>query len=67
MSGSEFSNVIQINGQKNIEMIFYLKRSLGCVLYEMKNLDFAFPNGQKNNPDLPDLKKSGIFKSVLEK
>jgi hypothetical protein len=43
------------------------KRSLGCVLYELVYLKFAFPKGQRDNPPLPDLRDSGQFSTILSK
>ena len=45
----------------------FLKRSLGCVLYEMIFLDFAFKNGQGSDPDIPSLSGARGFVKVLRK
>ena len=42
-------------------------RSLGCVLYELKYLKVAFPQGQDgNSTPIPDLGNMGPFLGVLQ-
>ena len=44
------------------------ERSLGCVLYELKFLTVAFPEGQRNDPPIPtEVSSCGIFSSILSK
>ena len=46
--------------------MFFLLRSLGCVLYELIFLDFAFPGG-KRKTELPSFLNSGRFAEILPK
>ena len=42
-------------------------RSLGCVLYELIFLEVAFPQGQRDDPPIPNFAESGLFLEVLSK
>ena len=42
-------------------------RSLGCVLYELKTLEMAFPQGQRDFPKMADFKDLGHFSGVISK
>lgn len=44
----------------------FINRSLGCVLYELVFLEFAFRLGQKDDPPIPtNLTSSGQFSNIL--
>ena len=44
------------------------QRSLGCVLYELLFLEYAFPRGQRGNPHLPsNVSSCEIFSAILPK
>ena len=54
-----------VNQMDNFRIIC---RSLGCVLFELKFLTFAFPKGQFGDPPIPsNVSSSGLFSSILEK
>lgn len=60
------------NKTKIVPIIQNHKRSLGCVLYELIVLEYAFPkglflDGQLNKPaPIPDLRNTGQFRKLLK-
>ena len=46
---------------------FYVYRALACVIYELMTFEIPFPQGQKNNPAIPQLDETRVITPILQK